>query len=121
MPDYDKIPFKNKDIKRINSSFETSTPRPYKARTRSGSEVSLRKQTVDSARAQTGAFKPMPAYKGRELKSGVKLNDGTFIRTTNPVDRKKALTKLEYDRRLHSRDSINQFSRTRRVANARKE
>lgn len=113
MPDYKKISFRNKDIDKVRS---------YRVQ-ESNSErdsISVTKRSVDSARAQKGAFKPRPEYKGTVLNSGVKLNDGTFIRTTNPIDRKKALKNLEYDKKMFTKDSIKQSDIIRRFSNARR-
>jgi len=106
-PKYKDISFRDKDIDKV-----------YELKTKSGSTIEVGGKSVSSARNRTDYLKSRGTYKGKTLDSGVKLNDGTFIRTTNPVDRKKASKKLEYDKKLFKADSIRHEKTVKSFQNA---
>jgi len=52
--------------------------------------------------------------------AGYKSHDGSYTRTTNPVDRRKAEEKIAYDKKLQAHQAKKRDERNSRVANARR-
>lgn len=114
------------DPRKKLASTANKEARTHKVKTKSGGKASIRKSTVDSAKAGTGAFKPATKYKGSAVKnkagkmSGYKTNDGKYTRTSTPVERKKGAKALAYDKKLHDTASKKRTERNKRFASAKK-
>lgn len=111
---------------RSNSAQGTDPKKKKIIKTKSGGNASVSQKTVDDAKANKGVFKERPKYKGKVIKnkdgsmSGIKKHDGSYTRTTGPVARRKAAKDLEYDRRLHRKDSISHSQTIKTFQNAKK-
>ena len=94
--------------------------KPYKMKTKGGGSISVGKKAVDSAKAKSGMFKSRGSFKGKMLSSGYKAHDGSFTRVSDPVSKKKAMSKMAYDKKLFKADSTMHANRTKRFASAKR-
>jgi len=97
------------------------------AKTKSGSKYEVSSKSVKDAKTgnKDSEYRPSVKYKGTTIKnkggkmSGYKSHDGTYTRTTNPVDRKRAEKKIAYDKKLQAHKAKKRDERNYRVANAK--
>lgn len=98
------------------------------AKTKSGSKYEVSSKSVNDAKTgnKNSEYRPSVKYKGTTIKnkdgkmSGYKSHDGTYTRTTNPVDRRKAEAKIAYDKKLQAHQAKKRDERNSRVANAKR-
>lgn len=111
---------------KLASTANTDKSKTHIAKSKTGSKYEVSSKSVKDAKEGTGQYHAPKKYKGEAIKnksgkmSGYKTDDGKYVRTTNPVDRKKGEAKLAYDKKLKAYEAKKRSERNERVANAKR-